>query len=207
MKLPGNNPLNYIKLLGLFLLLLMLNCQKGSATDNLTTNYILYDTINPQKHSPKKAWIFSSVLPGLGQAYNEKYWKIPVIYTGLGVLFYFANDMNNKYQSYKAGYLDYIKFENGDSSATSFYELDKINPDGSQVKDQITWYKDQYRRNRDLMIISMAGVYFLNIIDALVDAHFYDYDVSDDISLRIKPEINNSTIFTQSIGIKVRITF
>lgn len=188
------------------MLLLFLNCQSNSAGNNFTTNYMRYDTIINQQHSPKKAWIFSTVLPGLGQAYNEKYWKIPVIYAGLGTLFYFANDMNKKYNAYREGYIDYIKYKDGDSTATSFLELDKINP-GGEVERQIIFYKDQFRRSRDLMIISMAGVYFLNIIDALVDAHFYDYDVSDDISLKIKPDINGSPVFAQSIGLRIRVTF
>ncbi len=207
MKISGNKMLRRVLSTIILLLFISPNIFAG---DYLPNGYILNDTINPKKeHSPRKAWMYSALLPGLGQAYNKKYWKIPIIYAGMGTLFYLAQERNKQYKKYKEGYIDFLNYQEGDSLATSFKKLDKINidSDDKQIQDQLEWYKDQYRRNRDLMIIGMAGVYFLNIIDSMVDAHFYDYDVSDDISLKIEPDIKNSPIFAQSFRLSMRIKF
>ena len=126
--------------------------------------------------SPRKAAILSSTLPGLGQIYNKKYWKIPIIYTGLLTSAYYINDNNVQYKLYKDAYLK---------------RLDN-NPDnddfvGEYSSGDLLILKDFYRRNREVSILCFVGTYIINVLDASVDAHLFDYDISEDISLQITP--------------------
>lgn len=143
-------------------------------TDTLPKPH-LKDTL----HSPKKAAIYSAVLPGLGQAYNKKYWKIPIIYAGFGGLAYgFA--WNEKY--YKKYHVALKIRYDGDTSTHDAYE------NRFSDNDLVT-LKNYYRRYRDLCVIGMAALYTLNVLDAVVDAHLYYFDVSDNLSMRISPAI------------------
>jgi hypothetical protein len=124
---------------------------------------------------PKKATLFSAVLPGAGQVYNRKYWKVPILYTGAAVLGYYINfnhqeyvRTRNSYLQVKAGQPDYY---NGSYSATQLAQL-----------------REFWRRNRDLLIIVAGFTYLLNIADAAVDAHLSGFDVSDDLSLQWQPQ-------------------
>ena len=136
------------------------------------------DTAVIKPHSPTKAAIYSAVLPGLGQGYNKKYWKIPIIYAGFGVITYFIVTNTREYKKYNEAY-GYVA--SGDSSYIDNDYVDKY--DEQQLLDG----KNYYRRNMELSYIIGGLLYFLNIIDASVDAHFFDYDVSDDLTLRVDP--------------------
>jgi hypothetical protein len=129
-------------------------------------------------HSITKAAVFSAVLPGLGQAYNKKYWKIPVIYAGFAVIGYFIVDNNKEFVKYKEAY---IYTANGDTSYIDNPYVGKYNQ--SQLKEGMDFYK----RNRDLSLILGGLWYTLNILEAFVDAHFFYYDISDDISMHVSP--------------------
>lgn len=134
------------------------------------------DTSKQKLHSPKKATWMSAVLPGLGQAYNKKYWKIPVIWTGLGGLSYSIVFNHNKYVTYRDAY----KFRiDNDSTTIDNFPLFSTN--------YLQTLKNTYRRNMELSVVLTIALYAINIIDATVDAHLYDFDVSDDISFNIKP--------------------
>ncbi len=144
-------------------------------------------------HSPKKASIYSALLPGLGQAYNKKYWKIPIIYAGFGTIGYFIGWNNNFYKTYKLAYND-LTDKNPDTNshlnldASQYYDLE--NPtDYNNFKSGLSKQSEYYRRNRDLLIISMIGFYGLNIIDASVDAHFFDFDISEDLTMNWQPAV------------------
>lgn len=132
------------------------------------------------KHSPTKATLLSLALPGAGQYYNKKYWKIPVIYAGIAGMGYLIHFNNTRYQSYKNAYI--LRLD-GDSTTVDQY-VDQYS------SDDLKTLKDFYRRNRDLSFIVVGLIYVLNIIDADVDAHLFYFDVSDDLSLRIHPSIN-----------------
>ena len=122
--------------------------------------------------SPKKAALYSAMLPGSGQVYTKKYWKVPIVYGGLVTSFYFINENNSKYIKYReAALLSHETSEN--QLGYSYSELNTL--------------KDYYRRNRDLSYFSFIGVYILNIVDASVNAHLFSFDVSDDISMNIQP--------------------
>ena len=145
-------------------------------------------------HSPKKASLYSAILPGLGQAYNKKYWKIPIIYAGFGTLGYFIGWNNNFYKTYKNAYLD---LTDGDDNTNSYLDLDASqyynlnNPtEYNNFKTGLLKQQEYFRRNRDLLIILTAGFYGLNIIDASVDAHFFDFDISEDLTFNWQPAAN-----------------
>lgn len=156
--------------------------------------------VEPPKHSFSKAAIFSAVLPGLGQAYNKKYWKIPVIYAGFGVIGYFIVSNNKELSKFKEAY---IYTANGDTSYTDNPYIGKYSQ--SQLKEAM----DYYKRNRDLSIILGALWYTLNILEAYVDAHFFYYDISDDISMQVSPAAMGmpAAALLPAPGIKVSFKF
>lgn len=145
-------------------------------------------------HSPKKATIYSAILPGLGQAYNKKYWKIPLVYAGFAGIGYFINWNNNYYQTYKQAYSDLTDGDDTTNShldlpASKYYNLDDPT-EYSNFRTGLSKQQNYFRRNRDLLIISIFGFYGLNIIDASVDAHLFNFDISDDLSLNWQPSLN-----------------
>ena len=156
-------------------------------------------SLQVKKHSPLKATIYSAILPGLGQIYNKKYWKVPIIYGTIGALGYLANDYNNKYQKYLDAYI--AKTDKDETTNTN------INLD----EKTIGYYKDRYRRNRDLFYILMGLAYVLNIVDASVDAHFFDFDVSEDLSLQLDPTLLNTApiknVQQPILGLRCSISF
>lgn len=153
------------------------------------------DTSQVKKHNPKLATRYSMVVPGLGQIYNQKYWKVPLIYGLGGAMIYFINYNQTKYVKFK----DAINLE----PKQEYYIID-----GRTYKyDDLTYGRDYYRRYRDLSVFGLAGVYFLNIVDAMVDAYFINFDVSDDLSMKIRPSVVNNFDLTASVGIKFQFSF
>lgn len=132
-----------------------------------------------EQHSPRKATIYSAVLPGLGQVYNEKYWKVPIIYAGAGALTYSYLFADKKYSEYLNEFTNRL---NKDSAI--------FNPDFTKTSDDnILELKNYYQRNRELSIIGFVVLYALNIIDATVDGHLYSFDISDNLSLNVNPYV------------------
>ncbi|SFD74334.1 hypothetical protein SAMN05444380_101203 [Thermophagus xiamenensis] len=164
-------------------------------------------------HSPHKATFYSAILPGLGQAYNKKYWKIPIIYGVIGSMAYAIHFNSTNYTKYKNAYRDFLIQDPGNKSYAD------ILPPTLTVEDvegqYAEWFeqalenkRDYYRRYRDLSYIGMVAIYVLNLIDASVDAHFYDFDVSDDLSLNVQPVIMAPTPYSnQNIGIRLSFNF
>ncbi len=137
---------------------------------------------NDKKHSPAAATIFSTLVPGLGQVYNKKYWKVPIIYGGLST-FYFIADWNNRgYTRFKTA----LKYKIDDDPNT----VDEFN--GQRTADELRYYMNAYRRNRDMSILGFSAVYVLNILDANVDAHLFDWNVDDDLGIRVEPAVVNA---------------
>lgn len=129
------------------------------------------------RHQPVRATLYSAILPGAGQVYNRKYWKVPIVLGGLGVSYWFIQDNNKEYQRYKTAYLNVL---NG--------EADEFG--GQYSADQLRNVADTYHRWRDLSYVAFGLVYALNIVDAAVDAHFVRFDVGDDLSLRAGPSLH-----------------
>ena len=121
---------------------------------------------NPTERSPKKALVYSAICPGLGQIYNKKTWKLPIVYTGIGVAGGLFAYNHIKYKRFKNAYIKALANE----PITDPY-LSQFNP--TQLYD----IQDQYRTNRDLTGIIVLGVYALQMLDAYVDAHLADFDM------------------------------
>ena len=148
--------------------------------------------------SPKKASIYAALFPGLGQIYNRKYWKLPIVYGGYAGLIYVLGWNNNQYKDFFQGYrIIAAHTSTVDMKLEERKFLDNLikNPSISldnpttfkYISTQLKSGKDYYRRNRDLTIIGIAALHVLSIIDASVDANLFDFDISDDLSMRIEP--------------------
>jgi len=144
--------------------------------------------------SPSRAAFYSAVLPGLGQAYNKKYWKIPIVYAALGTGIYFYIDNNNKYNRYRRAYKQRL--------AGIKDEFSLVVTDANALIDA----QEFYQRNRDLSLLLTVIAYVLNIVDANVDAHLLQFNVSDDLSLR--PHIDQNEIdFNRNLGLTLNFKF
>lgn len=149
----------------------------------IVMNDSIFNNVEYDPLAPSRAAFYSAVLPGLGQAYNKKYWKIPIIYAGMAAGVYFYKKQNDDYHRFRdaykrrlAGYKDDEFFGDGDIALISNERL--INAQKSADK------------NRSLSIIVTAAFYLLNIIDANVDAHLRQYEVREDLSLQPNFEID-----------------
>ena len=143
----------------------------------------------------RKATIMSACLPGLGQIYNRKYWKAPVIYVALGGLGYWGLSNQKKYKYYS----DNLRYANDDDINTTNVTL--------YSNDQLIAQKRYYRKFRDMSIMLGALVYVINIIDANVDAHLRTFDVSDDLSLQLKPYSNLDYNNKLQAGVSIKLKF
>ena len=175
--------------------------------------------IKKKPHSPHKATIYAMVLPGLGQIYNHQYWKLPILYGGIAATYYAINWNGDMYKKYKGAFIDYIQYldfknNGGTEPETKRWEKIYIGDVTEFTQTQQEWFKntlknkkDSYKRDRDLMYIVMGGIYALNIIDATVFAHFYDFDISDDLSMGIVPTMQHSEVAGNSVGLNCTIRF
>jgi hypothetical protein len=148
--------------------------------------------------SARKASIMSAIVPGLGQVYNRKYWKVPVIYAGMAAFGYIFKVNNEQYRYYRKNLIA----ENDGKPET----INQTRYSSEQLKTQ----KDQYQKSRDLGIIGIGAFYLLNIIDANVDAHLKTFDVSDDLSIRLTPFnifYPKSNNFGTAHGLSVKLIF
>lgn len=198
---------HYQRLLSLFIAISLFGIIKAQEADTLVLNQdtafiegIALDLEPAQKvHSPHKASFYAAILPGLGQIYNKKYWKLPILYGGIAATGYAIHFNSKYYNIYKTAYRDYILQDPGN---TSYLELLKTKSGGTIVSvesimpggSNAAWFesvlqdkKEYYKRYRDLSYIIMVGVYVIQIVDAAVDAHFYNFDISDDLSMRVSP--------------------
>lgn len=160
------------------------------------------------EHSPRRATIYSAVLPGLGQIYNRKYWKVPLVYGGFATLGYFINFNNGEYLKFRQAYSDII---DNDPSTDSYVKLvsDPRRLEDSkipQLTESLRNAKDYWRRNRDLVVIGTVVFYAVNIIDASVDAHFFNFDISDDLTFNWVPA-PMMCMDNKLVGIHCKFTF
>ena len=147
----------------------------------IVTDTIKKDVINPL--APAKAAFYSAILPGLGQAYNKKYWKIPFVYGAIGSGIYFYTTNNKKYNQYRDVYKKRLSGITGDDELAFL--------DNSRL---ISGQKF-YQRNRDLALLITVGLYILNIVDANVDAHLMQFNVNDNLSF--KPDLQQDDLTTR----------
>lgn len=142
-------------------------------------------------HSPKKATIRSAILPGWGQVYNKKTWKLPIVYGGIGTCAYFIDRNTKKYKLYR-------------NALIAEYDQDPNTVNNTIYNvSQLELLSDDYRRLLDLSYICLAAVYVLNIIDANVDAHLFTYDIGEDISMNVRPSLIQTDRVNTGIGLTI----
>jgi len=170
---------------------------KGDKKKIAATDTLISPKDSIQQHSPRKAAIYSAILPGLGQAYNKKYWKIGVIAAGTGALIYSLNFSQGLYRTFKSELINRQQ------------NLGGLNPELNLYSDaNLNELQSYYRRNRDLSIIGMFLLYALNIIDANVDGHLFDFNVNEDLSLNLKPSsMSDFAGNTRSAGFSISLIF
>lgn len=148
-----------------------------------------------QRHSPKRAMLYSAVLPGGGQIYNRKYWKAPIAWAGIGACVWFIQDNGREYRRYRNAYIALT-----DDDPDTVDEFGGIYTPGALLNAS-----DTYRRWRELSYIALSAVYILNIIDASVDANFVRFDVSPDLSMGLGPAIPLAAQGAAGLSITVSI--
>ena len=163
---------------------------------------------------PKRALWLALVIPGGGQIYNRKYWKLPIVYGGFIGCIYALSWNSMMYKDYQQAYLDIMDDDPNTASYNKFLHLGRT-IDSSNIeryKDIFKSRKDRYRRWRDLSFFCLIGVYAISVIDAYVDAELSAFDISKDLSLKVRPTImeNKSSmnpLYATSLGVNCRINF
>lgn len=143
---------------------------------NLKSNIVFKDTVASKPYTlnplaPAKAAFYSAVIPGLGQAYNKQYWKVPLVYGGMALSLYYYNFNNRKYHEYRDAYKDKLAGKQLTGDLANYNE------------DQLIRVQKFHEKNRDLSMLITVGVYILNIVDANVYAHLRQFNVNDNLSL------------------------
>lgn len=164
--------------------------------------------------NPKRAMWLALVLPGAGQIYNRKYWKLPIVYGGFVGCAYALRWNNQMYRDYSQAYLDLMDDDPNTQSYNQFLHLGAKIDDSNKARYQKLFKsrKDTYRRWRDLSVFCLIGVYALSVIDAYVDASLSEFDISKDLSLRVEPTIINNNrernpLKSNSLGINCSLNF
>lgn len=168
----------------------------GDAAVNYSTNEV---------SDIKKATTLSTICPGAGQIYNKSYWRVPIVIGGLASTIYTIDWNNRGYQRFKTAYSLRVDYEKNPEKYPGG------SPDefrGSYTSTFLKNLKDSYRRNRDMCILLTAGVYILNIIDAHVDAHLKDFDISDDLAVNVEPYFGTTSVETKpTFGLNLNVKF
>jgi len=205
------------------LIFLLMTFQTAFSQEEENDTIPITDTL-PPAHSPRMATIMSTIIPGLGQIYNKKYWKVPVIYATFGVVGYFIA-FNNKYYLYFNGAYAYKLLEDAGTlnktiivnlSNQSQIRIRTTHPSFEDKYPEISYLPaeslksgmDTYRRWRDLNGLGFIAFYALQVIDANVDAHFFTYDISHDLSISVRPGIViNDYLMSYALGMKINVHF
>lgn len=163
------------------------------AQNNSVADTIVIDLRPEGYKDPKKATILSAILPGAGQVYNGKSWKVPLIYGGFATNIFFIEFNDRRYKALREG----------------LFQLDQGEPNNfpNLNRDGLVRQVNFWRRNRDLNYFVFIGIYALNIIDAQVDAHLSTFDVSEDLTFKFEPSFEMLTAGTGIIGLSMKINF
>jgi hypothetical protein len=161
--------------------------KKKPVTDTLDTsaaNSVNADSIalalkpHPFQPNPKKAGLYSSIVPGLGQLYNREYWKIPVVYAGAAIAAYFISKNLKQYQSYRLAYINRINNPNFVDKYTGIYQ-----------ETQLQQLQNDYNKYLDLSVLFTGLGYALQVLDAVTSAHLKNFEISRDISIHMRPVV------------------
>lgn len=205
----------------------------GQKKDSLKNNLLLakqelvesQDLLKEKEHSPNKAMIYEMILPGLGHIYNKRAWQIPITYAAFATTIYFIIDNTKKYQKYRDAYADFSIYNRYLNMAPQ-YPIPPEEPQNQSFRkvlnadfqtysttqrqsllDAFKRNKDRFKKYRDLSYILLGTAYLLNIMWVVVDAHFFNYDISNDLSMHIKPQIYINPNLTQTLAINLSFHF
>ena len=163
---------------------------------------------------PQRALWLALVVPGGGQIYNRKYWKLPIVYGGFLGCIYALTWNNMMYKDYSQAYLDIMDDDPTTASYEKFLHLGRQIDDSNRERYKTIFKsrKDKYRRWRDMSLFVMVGIYALAVIDAYVDAELSVFDISKDLSLKVQPAVINNPvvenpIYASSLGINCKLNF
>ncbi len=160
------------------------------------------EAVNDTVPHPRKVMIRSAILPGWGQHTNRQAWKIPIVYGLIGGLSYYAYFAHTRYEGYRAAFYN----SNPDNTDFRFGPTPGWIQEGAPAQFYRT-SRDFYRNRRDFLIVTVFLSYILNVVDAYVFAHMRDFDVSDDLSARIKVEPATDLVYQPNIGLTMQIRF
>jgi len=192
-----------VKSLCFSMLLIFLPLVSNGEALALQDTVLQSDTVKVKKvfvPSPRKAALLSATIPGMGQIYNRKYWKVPIVYAGFGALGYAVYFNNKYYQSLKMEYAFRI----------GGYPESYLDPEYSRATNEnVKRVRDSYRRDLELSYIGVGVFYLLTILDATVDAHLADFDVGEDLSLHLSPQVQQIQGFglNKCIGAGLSLSF
>ena len=190
--------------------------------DTIATSVVITDSVpakkkrdwNTWRPKPKRAMWLAIVLPGAGQIYNRKYWKLPIFYGGFVGCLYALSWNGQMYHDYSQAYVDLMDNDPNTQSYNDFLHLGTTIDESNKAHYQEIFRKrkDRYRKWRDLSVFALIGVYALSVIDAYVDASLSEFDISDDLSLRVAPTIINdqssrNPVKSSAIGVGCSLSF
>ena len=211
--------------------------QKMVVKDTIVESKNIFNFKKNEPHSPHKATIMALLLPGSGQIYNDQWWKVPILYGGLAADIYgiIWNDRNyNLYMDSYSEWVDYravlneAKAQNPDIAQEQIEALYPDNPRWDEIQKSFDVKTDEYmqteagrewfekilsnrrtsfKRNRDLCYILLGAIYALNVIDACVFAHFYDFEIDDDLSVNLQPQAGFTPYSGATVGMALTINF
>lgn len=150
------------------------------------------------RYSPRKALLYAAILPGLGQIYTKKYWKLPLVYGGFIGIGYGMNFYQGIYTKYKGQLFENLELNLGENGT---------NPASGYTTAQLRSIVDRAQRERDFMIILMGGMYLLQIIDAHVDAHLKEFDLNPNLQVSIQPTVEQNAMMGRQTGVSLIIKF
>ncbi len=171
-----------------------------------------FDSLSKPKFKPdpmKVVWM-GTIIPGYGQIMNRSYWKVPIVYAGFLGFAYLINRNSRSYESYKQAYKDISDTNDKTNSYLDIlpkgYTLDTYPEGKSGFEKNLSSYFEQSRRNRDLSIILAVAYYGITLIEAYVDAQLFDFDISTDLSMRIRPNlINTNSGINKTLGLQLSL--
>ncbi len=146
------------------------------------------------RYIPRKALLYSAIFPGMGQVYNKKYWKLPIVYGGFYMLTYVAFGYNDLYNQYKKELFEVVRDPT-------------FAPPSGYTESQLRSVTEFYRRQRDFFLILDGMWYLLQLVDAHIDAHLRDFDLNPQLKVTLGPSIQQSPFYGQASGISLTIKF
>lgn len=184
----------------------------GDSTQNVPPDFFGLEEKVAFNPSPQRAVWLSALCPGLGQIYNRRYWKLPIVVGGFMGLGYATSWNNNQYRDYMQAYRDILDNDPQTNSYMNFFppNVNEADLDKDWVQRTLKSRKDSYRRNRDLCVICLVALYLLCMVDAYVDASMAHFDISPNLSLDMTPALLNQPTpggASPALGLNWALTF